>query len=70
MGSTFPAACAFWGIMREVSMAYFSGEQDPMKSISIDFAELKYREILAWAETLPPSVVRDGRCPHHVLIFQ
>ncbi|KAG5768988.1 hypothetical protein H9Q73_013688 [Fusarium xylarioides] len=38
--------------------------------IALAFAEYKYRELIAWAETLPPSMVRSEQSPHHVLAFQ
>ncbi|KAG5801408.1 hypothetical protein H9Q74_013280 [Fusarium xylarioides] len=38
--------------------------------IALAFAEYKYRELIAWAETLPPSMVRSEQSPHHVLVFQ
>lgn len=70
MGNTFPAVCEFWGIMRDVSSVYFSNEKDPIDHVSLDFAELKYREILAWAENLPSPSIRDVDSPHHVLVLQ
>ncbi|KAM0816674.1 hypothetical protein AB5N19_02476 [Seiridium cardinale] len=69
MGNTFPAVCEFWRIMREVCLAYFSAEGDPMDHVSLDFAELKYREILAWAENLPLPILRDVDSPHHVMVL-
>lgn len=51
-------------------MAYFSVNGDPLDHVSLDFAELKYREIMAWAETLPPPALRDVDNPHQVLVLQ
>ncbi|KAH8662132.1 hypothetical protein BX600DRAFT_312268 [Xylariales sp. PMI_506] len=70
MGNTFTALCGFWRIMHEVSLEYYSNGQDLISDrIKIEFAEMKYREILAWAETLPQSLARRPNCPHHVLTF-
>lgn len=70
MGNTFPLICEFWEIIREVSLAYFSSQEDPKDSVSLDFAEMKFRELLAWAETIPMPVIRDVQSPHHVMVFQ
>lgn len=70
MGNTFPLVCEFWHIMQEVSLAYFSRQEDPNANVSLDFAEIKYRELLAWMETLPASAIRNDCSPHHVMIFQ
>ncbi|KAK6085299.1 hypothetical protein SCUP234_02847 [Seiridium cupressi] len=70
MGNTFPAVCKFWRIMRKVCLAYFSTKGDPKDHVSLDFAELKFREILAWAESLPLPVLRDINSPHHVMVLQ
>ncbi|KAF3022599.1 hypothetical protein E8E14_013659 [Neopestalotiopsis sp. 37M] len=70
MGNIFPVVCEFWRIMREVSMTYFSADGDSLDHVSLDFAELKYREIMAWAETLPPPALRDVDKPHQVLVLQ
>ncbi|KAH6651916.1 hypothetical protein BKA67DRAFT_593606 [Truncatella angustata] len=69
MGYTFPAICEFWQIVREVSLAYFAQGKDPSDNVPLNFAEMKYREILAWAENLPVQITRDSNCPHHVVIF-
>ncbi|KAL2684515.1 hypothetical protein Neosp_005593 [[Neocosmospora] mangrovei] len=37
--------------------------------VVLAFAEYKYRELIAWAETLPPSMLRSEKSPHHVLTF-
>ncbi|CRK30638.1 hypothetical protein BN1723_014401 [Verticillium longisporum] len=37
--------------------------------VSIEFAERKYRELLAWIETLPSSFAQAEDNPHHVMTF-
>ncbi|KAF4440587.1 Nitrogen assimilation transcription factor nit-4 [Fusarium acutatum] len=73
MGDTFPIICRFWRIMHEVTLKYYRDQPFPRKSLSshiaLAFAEYKYRELIAWAETLPPSMVRSEQSPHHVLVF-
>ncbi|EWZ88210.1 hypothetical protein BFJ70_g13905 [Fusarium oxysporum] len=73
MGDTFPVLCRFWRIMHEVTLKYYRDQPFPRESLSshitLAFAEYKYRELIAWAETLPPSMVRSEQSPHHVLVF-
>lgn len=73
MGETFPALCRFWRIMHGVTSEYYknvSARLPPSHHVSLEFAEHKYRELLAWAETLPPPLVQSTESPHHVIIFQ
>lgn len=74
MGDTFPIICRFWRIMHEVTLKYYRDQPFPRESLSshitLAFTEYKYRELIAWAETLPPSMVRSEQSPHHVLVFQ
>jgi hypothetical protein len=74
MGDTFPILCRFWKIMHEVTLKYYRDQPVPLEGLSghitLAFAEYKYRELIAWAETLPPSMVRSEQSPHHVLVFQ
>ncbi|KAM5381974.1 hypothetical protein ACJZ2D_002762 [Fusarium nematophilum] len=73
MGDTFPALCRFWRIIHEVTLRYYRDQPRPREGlsghVSLAFAEYKYRELIAWAETLPPSMMRSAQSPHHVLIF-
>ncbi|KAG8671404.1 hypothetical protein FPOAC2_04740 [Fusarium poae] len=73
MGDTFPVLCRFWRIMHGVTLKYYRDQPHPRESLSshitLAFAEYKYRELIAWAETLPPSMVRSEQSPHHVLVF-
>lgn len=74
MGETFPALCKFWRILYGVTVAYYKRSptvaEAPSQHVTLDFAELKYRELLAWSETLPPSLVPSEGSPHHVIILQ
>jgi hypothetical protein len=74
MGDTFPVLCRFWRIMHEVTLKYYRDQPVPREGLSghitLAFAEYKYRELIAWAETLPSSMVRSEQSPHHVLVFQ
>ncbi|KAF5656701.1 nitrogen assimilation transcription factor nit-4 [Fusarium heterosporum] len=74
MGDTFPILCRFWRIMHEVTLKYYRDQPFPLTGlnshITLAFAEYKYRELIAWAETLPASMVRSEQSPHHVLVFQ
>ncbi|EXK75649.1 hypothetical protein FOQG_19585 [Fusarium oxysporum f. sp. raphani 54005] len=74
MGDTFPALCQFWRIIHEVTLRYYHDQPNPRSRLSdhvrLGFAEYKYRELIAWAETLPSSMMRSEQSPHHVLTFQ
>ncbi|KAH6871684.1 hypothetical protein B0T10DRAFT_417034, partial [Thelonectria olida] len=73
MGDTFPVLCRFWRIIHEVTLRFYRDQPHPRERLSghlsLAFAEYKYRELIAWAETLPPSMMRSEDSPHHVLIF-
>ncbi|KAK2468169.1 hypothetical protein H9L39_20391 [Fusarium oxysporum f. sp. albedinis] len=73
MGDTFPALCQFWRIIHEVTLRYYRDQPNPRGRLSdhvrLAFAEYKYRELIAWAETLPSSMMRSEQIPHHVLTF-
>lgn len=74
MGDTFPTLCQFWKIIHEVTLRYYRDNPPPRRQlsdhISLSFAEYKYRELLAWTETLPESMMQSDDSPHHVIIFQ
>ncbi|KAK2007085.1 hypothetical protein LZ32DRAFT_542628 [Colletotrichum eremochloae] len=70
MGHTFPTLCKFWCIIHDVTLAYYKNQQKPLPDhVSLDFAEYKYRELLAWIECLPSDQMLTDGCPHHVVIF-
>ncbi|KAF4976221.1 hypothetical protein FZEAL_7084 [Fusarium zealandicum] len=73
MGDTFPVLCRFWRILHEVTLRYYRDQPEPRERpsdhLSLAFAEYKYRELIAWTETLVPSMMRSEDNPHHVLIF-
>ncbi|KAK8013763.1 hypothetical protein PG991_009356 [Apiospora marii] len=70
MGVTFPKVCELWALMHEVSLLYHH-PRDVVKSgsLSLDSAEMKYRELLAWAENLPAQLHRSDANPHHAVIL-
>lgn len=74
MGETFTALCRFWRILHGVSMVYYNRNTSTpahiSEHVSIEFAERKYRELLAWIETLPSSFAQAEDNPHHVMTFQ
>ncbi|KAG7419181.1 hypothetical protein Forpe1208_v003555 [Fusarium oxysporum f. sp. rapae] len=70
MGGTFPVLCCFWRIIHEVILRYYRDQHGRLSDhVSLTFAEYKYRELIAWAETLPPFMIRSEKSPHHVLTF-
>ncbi|KAI8627221.1 hypothetical protein F5Y19DRAFT_477790 [Xylariaceae sp. FL1651] len=70
MGDIFSALCKFWEIIHGLILTWQSDQKHPLQNQSeLDFAEFKYRELLAWAENLPSSLVRSEDNPHHVVIL-
>lgn len=74
MGETLPALCKFWRILHGVALAYHKGAthkpESPSQHVTLAFAELKYRELLSWAETVPAGLIPCDDSPHHVVVFQ
>lgn len=71
MGVTFPQICRFWVIVHEVTMIYDeNGRADWGSGAALSFAEFKFRELLAWSNTLPSWVARDSHHTSHVEILQ
>ena len=71
MGETFPHICRFWYILHEVSLLYCGGGKLPWgASGSLPFAEFKFRELLAWSNSLPSRLYQGHHNPHHVQILQ
>lgn len=67
----FPTLCRFWSILHEVAVVYYSNNPKPSAShLTIQFAEYKYKELLAWADNLPPALSRSGYKSHLVVTFQ
>lgn len=72
MGATLPQICRFWAILHEVTLVY--GETGPAawgSSATLSFAEFKFRELLAWSNSLPSRLAPDlDYSHHHVQILQ
>ncbi|KAK8071514.1 hypothetical protein PG996_004862 [Apiospora saccharicola] len=70
MGITFPRVCELWALMHQVSLHYHHPRHTMRPgSLSLEFAEMKYRELLAWAENLPSRLHRSDANPHHAVIL-
>ncbi|CAM1507497.1 Fc.00g071380.m01.CDS01 [Cosmosporella sp. VM-42] len=70
MGDTFPFLCKFWLILNEVDAVYYSGKTPQLRErVLLQFAEFKFRELLALGDSLPTSFSRGHHNPHHVIIF-
>ena len=70
-GDTFVALCHFWRIMYDVATAYYNGDEAAEKQpLTLQFAEFKFRELLAWTDELPLTLARSGSNPHYVIILQ
>ncbi|TDZ29635.1 Nitrogen assimilation transcription factor nit-4 [Colletotrichum spinosum] len=70
MGRTLPVLCKFWHMMHGVTLQYYKDRSSPiLDHVSLDYAEFKFRELLAWMESLSPNLVLRDHCPHHVVVF-
>ncbi|KKP04360.1 hypothetical protein THAR02_03563 [Trichoderma harzianum] len=70
MGGVFPYICKFWSIIYEVSLTYEDTQSRPSGLGTLHFAEYKFRELLAWSNTLPSLLLRVNQNPHYVQILQ
>lgn len=59
--------CRLWTIANEIFLIY---RDSKIGARSLAFALGKYRKILDLIDTLPESMLRQGKTPHWVLIFQ
>ncbi|UNI22310.1 hypothetical protein JDV02_008209 [Purpureocillium takamizusanense] len=70
MGSTFPHLCHFWRIVHEITVVYHTdGNPHFDDRTALRFAEYKFRELLAWSNGLPYTLLRGDDKPHHVQIL-
>ncbi|KAK7928630.1 hypothetical protein PG985_005628 [Apiospora marii] len=69
MGTTFPYLCQFWQIVHGFALR-IDGKNSSSELLSLEFAEMKFRELLAWVQNLPAAQIRREGSPHHVVIFQ
>ncbi|KAL2202768.1 hypothetical protein CC79DRAFT_1173017 [Sarocladium strictum] len=66
----FRSLCQFWRIMHEVTSVYHENrERFVQGTMSLQFAEYKYRELLAWADTLPQNLSRSDDNANIVVIL-
>jgi hypothetical protein len=70
LGSIFPALCSFWRVVHRVRWIYYSVHESPPVYLRTTLVEHGYRELIAWAETLPSSLLRREQSPHYVIVFQ
>lgn len=67
----FPILCSFWRILGEVATTYYSNKSGEIRDrVTLQFAEFKFRELLAWADNLPSSLARTGHKSHLVMTIQ
>lgn len=71
MGYAFPYLCRFWKIVHEVGLLYHEDGELPWGSrTSLAFAEFKFRELLAWSNSLPTELRSQRENPHYIKIMQ
>ena len=70
MGTTFTFVCQLWRIVHGFTLTH-NDKRDKVKEQSeLDFAEMKYRELLAWIRNMPVEMARGEGNPHHVVVIQ
>ncbi|CAJ2502350.1 Uu.00g097440.m01.CDS01 [Anthostomella pinea] len=69
VGNTFPALCRFWLIIHGARWIYYPGKSIPDSNFQMALAEHKFRELIAWAQNLPPSLLRREGSPHYVAVI-
>lgn len=70
MASTFPTLCQFWRIIQKSHWIYYPEHPRPPNSLEQEMMEYHFREVIAWTETLPSSMLQHRNSPHHVTVFQ
>ena len=71
MGGVLPHLCLFWRIMHEVGLAYNQDRGWVLEeSRAAYFAEFKFRELLAWSDSLPPHLRCGDHKSHYAQILQ
>lgn len=71
VGQTFTAMSKFWTIAQEILAVYNMEDDLPLvERVIPSFAEAKYQKLLAWADTLPPSLSNNTNSAAHVYLFQ
>ncbi|KAJ3558209.1 hypothetical protein NPX13_g9757 [Xylaria arbuscula] len=65
----FPILCNFWRLVHEVRWIYYPVAESPPAPLRERLVEYGYRELIAWAETLPSFFLRREQCPHFVIVF-
>ncbi|XXG96160.1 hypothetical protein Hte_002439 [Hypoxylon texense] len=69
LNEIFPAVCHFWRIVHGAGWIYNSVQDSPPARYTTALAEHTFRELIAWAESLPPSLLRTERESHHVTVL-
>ncbi|KAI1384473.1 uncharacterized protein F4822DRAFT_364701 [Hypoxylon trugodes] len=65
LGWIFPAVCRFWRVIHGVGWIYNPVRDVPSPHFRMALAEHGFRELIAWAGALPPSLLRiEGRSQH------
>ncbi|KAI2613314.1 hypothetical protein GGR54DRAFT_616158 [Hypoxylon sp. NC1633] len=65
----FPQVCRFWQIIYRAEWIYNPGHNSPPTRFRMALAEHTFRELIAWAEALPPSLLRSGDRSQHATVL-
>lgn len=69
-GKSFPYFCQFWCVVHEIAAMYYSSSKHIHEHVPLAYAESKFRQLLAWADSLPPDCSRHEGMPHNVAEMQ
>ncbi|KAJ2988618.1 hypothetical protein NUW58_g3878 [Xylaria curta] len=65
----FPILCNFWRLVYKARWIYYSVQESPPVHLRNTLIEYTYRELIAWVETIPRSLIRKENSPHYVMVF-
>ena len=68
----FRAMCRFWTIFAPVARIYYGPDLESFlnQTAALEYVEGTYRQLLAWADSLPLPLVRQPGSSHAVCLMQ
>ncbi|KAJ8131725.1 hypothetical protein O1611_g1898 [Lasiodiplodia mahajangana] len=66
---TFSVLCNFWRLVHNARWIYYAIQESPPVYLRNTLVEYIYRELIAWAESLPSFLLRRDQGPHYVVVF-
>lgn len=68
----FRATCKLWTLFTPIAKLYYGPDLEPFlnQAAALDHVEGTYRQLLAWADALPLTLVRQPGSSHAVYLMQ